>query len=58
MFNDIKLPVCGKLTFDVSEVSPAEFSLVFRPLCGPGFGFWPFANASRIFFVVAGVRSS
>jgi hypothetical protein len=58
MFNDMILPVRSELTFDVSEVSPAEFSLVFRPLCGPGFGFCPFAKASRTFFVVAGVRSS
>lgn len=52
------LSVRSELTFDVSEVSPAEFSLVFRPDCGPGFGFWPFANASKTFLVVAGVKSS
>jgi len=47
-----------KQTLNVSAVNPAEFSLVRRPLCGPGFGFCPFANASNIFFVVSAVRSS
>ena len=45
-------------TLLVNDVSPAEFSLVCRPLCGPGFGFSPLAKASRIFRVVSGVRSS
>lgn len=45
-------------TFVVKFVNPAEFSLVCLPLCGPAFGFWPFLKASRIFFVVAGVKSS
>jgi hypothetical protein len=45
-------------TFVVNEVSPAEFSLVRLPLCGPALGFWPFAKADRIFLVVSGVRSS
>lgn len=45
-------------TFDVKAVSPAEFSLVCRPLCGPGLGFSPLTNASRILLVVSGVKSS
>lgn len=45
-------------TLDASAVNPAEFSLVWRPLCGPGSGFCPFENASSIFFVVSAVRSS
>ena len=48
----------AETTLDVSAVNPAEFSLVWRPLCGPGFGFCPFKNASNIFFVVSAVRSS
>ena len=47
-----------KRTLDVSAVNPAEFSLVWRSLCGPGFGFCPFENAFNIFFVVSAVRSS
>lgn len=45
-------------TLLVSAVRPAEFSLVCRPLCGPGLGFSPLAKASRIALVVSGVRSS
>lgn len=45
-------------TLDASAVRPAEFSLVYRPLCGPGLGFSPFAKASKILRVVSGVRSS
>lgn len=45
-------------TLDVSDVKPAEFSEVWRPLCGPGFGFVPFAKAFRICLVLSGVRSS
>lgn len=48
----------GAQTFEASAVKPAAFSLVWRPLCGPGFGFWPLAKASRIFLVVSEVRSS
>jgi hypothetical protein len=47
-----------KLTLEVSAVMPAEFSLVRRPLWGPGFGFSPRAKALMIFLVVAGVKSS
>jgi hypothetical protein len=46
------------LTCDVRAVIPVEFSLVCRPLCGPGLGFSPFENASNNFFVDAGVKSS
>ena len=45
-------------TLDVRDVSPAEFSLVCRPLCGPGLGFSFFLKASRSRRVVSGVRSS
>jgi len=51
-------PDVNWLTFDVSAVNPAEFSEVSRPDWGPGFGFVPFENASKIAFVVVGVRSS
>lgn len=44
--------------FDVSAVRAAEFSLVWRPLWGPGLGFCPFPNAFKTFFVVSTVKSS
>lgn len=46
------------LTFEVSAVSPAEFSLVCRPLWGPGLGFFPDLKAFKTALVVSGVRSS
>jgi hypothetical protein len=45
-------------TFEVSVVSPAEFSLVCLPLCGPTFGLPPFASSSSTFFIVPTVKSS
>ena len=45
-------------TFDLSAVSPAEFSAVCLPLCGPTVGFDPARKASNTFLVVSGVRSS
>jgi hypothetical protein len=48
----------ASLTFVVKVVRPAEFSLVCRPLWGPGLGFSPLAKASRIVLVDSGVKSS